>query len=95
MNGRDYLLVMAKGFVKDLVGDDFLKFKITPVELEYNKDCKLQEEDKLKFLTLIARNEATSLAKVKEKITIDFIKIGQQDATERQRDATNTKVHEK
>ena len=63
------------------------------MELEYNKDCKLQEEDKLKFLTLIARNEATSLAKVKEKITIDFIKIGQQDATERQQhDVTNKKV---
>ena len=79
---------MAGEFTKDLVGDDFVKFKIT-LKFYIEDD---EEEDKRKFLTLVARKEATSLAKLKEKITIDFVKIGEQDATERQRDSTYKKV---
>lgn len=76
---------MAEGFVKDLVGDDFLKFKIS-IESE-NKSSP-----KINFLILLAREEATSLAKLKEKIMIDFAKIWMPDATERQSDATNKEI---
>ena len=47
---------------------------------------------KINFLILLAREEATSLAKLKEKILIDFAKIASPDATERQSDATNKQV---
>ena len=76
---------MAEGFTKDLVGDDFLKFKIS---LDFDD----KSSQTIKFLILLGRKEATSLAKLKEKIMIDFAKIGNPDATERQRDATNKKV---
>ena len=80
---------MAEGFAKDLVGEDFLKFKITP------QHCEDEDDNiKIKFLILVARKEATSLTKLKEKISIDSIKIGEQDATERPSDATNKKVKE-
>ena len=76
---------MAEGFVKDLVGDDFLKFKIS-------MESEAKSSPKINFLTLLAREEATSLAKLKEKIMIDFAKIWMPDATERQSDATNKEV---
>ena len=76
---------MAEGFARDLVGDDFLKFKIS-------LDRSSWSSEKIKFLILLARKEATSLAKLKEKIMIEFAKIGNPDATERQRDATNKQV---
>ena len=83
---------MAEGFAKDLVGEDFLKFKITP---QHCDDIGMQDDNiKIKILILVAKKEATSLAKVKEKISIDSIKIGVQDATERPSDATNKKVKE-
>ena len=79
---------MAEGFARDLVGDDFLKFKIS---LDFD-DRSSRSSEKIKFLILLARKEATSLAKLKEKIMIDFAKIGNPDATERQSDATNKQV---
>jgi len=79
---------MAEGFARDLVGDDFLKFKIS---LDFD-DRSSRSPEKIKFLILLARKEATSLAKLKEKIMIEFAKIGNPDATERQRDATNKQI---
>ena len=83
-----YLISQAEGFAKDLVGDDILKFKITLNFVDDEDD----EDDNIKFLILVARKEATSVAKLKEKITTDFVKIGIPDATERQLDANNEKV---
>ena len=74
-------------FAKDLVGEDFLKFKITLQEAD-------DEDDNRKLLILVARKEATSLAKLKEKISQDFVKTIEQDATERPGDAANKKVKE-
>ena len=57
-----------KKFVKDLVGDNFLKFKITLEAREKGKALALEKQKIEKILILIARKEATSLTKLKLKI---------------------------